>query len=209
MQMGRRTRFVLACACVAGAIYCLLEFSGIVQAWSRLSQAKQESVLVARHIADAHNLVTRNRSVLSQALQAPGMRADQIAEIEANIQNVTLLWAHAVPLIRDPEEGWLASDVARHRMQYLQHGLLPAIQILREEQVTGAYEPLGSRALSLYEPLDKSLEKLERYEMARAERASAAATLQFQSALLDFGLMAALFLLFTVVLMALLPRQAD
>lgn len=202
-------RVVLGCVYFAALVLCLLEFSGIVPAWQQLQLTQAESRLIASDVASAHALVLRNRTLLAQALQPPGIGAEQLAEIETNIENVTRHWARALPLIRDAEESWLASAVSTQRMQFLQLGLLPALQLLRQEGATQVLGPQVSQALTLYEALEKSMDMLEHYAVERAARTSDAKEGQFRVALMDCGLLAALLLLLTGALRVLSPRLPD
>lgn len=53
--------------------------------------------------------------------------------METNIDNVTRHWNQALSLISDPDESWLASAVSTQRMQFLQLGLLPSLQLLHQD----------------------------------------------------------------------------
>ncbi len=200
-------RFAATCAYVVLLVWGLLEFSGTDLAWQRMRQTSETSNAMIQHMADARHLARRNRSMLVAALQASPPSPLQVAEMEANIARISTLWSHAMPLVQDSREGSLSSDVASQRLQYLNDGLLPALELLRASDPPASLRPLATKALSLYEPFDTSLANLESYAHTRAERDYAAARKDFQTALLNFCLLTGLLLLLSSLLATLALRS--
>ena len=178
----------------------LLALSGTLQGWHHLQQLQREHAALWRHMDDANTLVVRNRAELAQTLQATAQAPNQPQEIQSNIDHISQHLAQAIANVRDPQESLLVSQVAQQRTQYLEEGLLPALDAMHAGAETAQQHTLALRALGLYQPFDQSLNTLMQYQHQRAEREHSQAHQDLQNALQRFAALALLLLVLSLLL---------
>ena len=113
---------------------------GIGKSNDALKTVYEDRTIPAGQLAEIGYLVQRNRVLVMDMLlvNTPANIEKRNGELQDNIQKVTKIWGAYMATYLTPEEKVLAADFAANRKAYLQEGLLPAAQALKDGKVEEA-----------------------------------------------------------------------
>jgi methyl-accepting chemotaxis protein len=129
------TRLMALIACVAMLLIALggLSRFALQQANASMNTVYQDRVLPLEQLGDLGYLVPRNRILVMDMLLHP--EPDNVqrrsAELESNVQKVSVIWAAYMNTQLTPEEKRLADGYAEKRAAYVRQGLTPAVAALK------------------------------------------------------------------------------
>ncbi|RLJ38072.1 methyl-accepting chemotaxis protein-1 (serine sensor receptor) [Acidovorax sp. 106] len=122
-------------ACVAMLLIALggLSRFALQKANASMNTVYQDRVLPLEQLGDLGYLVPRNRILVMDMLLHP--EPDNVqrrsAELESNVQKVSVIWAAYMNTQLTPEEKRLADGYAEKRAAYVRQGLTPAVAALK------------------------------------------------------------------------------
>ncbi|WP_121453983.1 methyl-accepting chemotaxis protein [Acidovorax sp. 106] len=129
------TRLMALIACVAMLLIALggLSRFALQKANASMNTVYQDRVLPLEQLGDLGYLVPRNRILVMDMLLHP--EPDNVqrrsAELESNVQKVSVIWAAYMNTQLTPEEKRLADGYAEKRAAYVRQGLTPAVAALK------------------------------------------------------------------------------
>lgn len=126
---------------------------GIGKSNDALKTVYEDRTVAAGQIADIGYLVQRNRVLVMDMLvvNTPANVDKRNGELRDNLQKIDKIWDAYMATYLTPEEKALATDFVAQRKAYVQEGLLPAAQALKDGKAdearalyTGKISPLAS-----------------------------------------------------------------
>lgn len=140
---------------------------GIVQSNESMRSVYQERLVPATQISDIQKLLLRNRLALAVSLVTPSPEAiaANTAEVEANIEAITKIWATYTATLTLPQEISLAKTFALNRGKFVQEGLKPAVAALRANDLTEANRLIVEAVRPLYGPVNANIEALMQHQV--------------------------------------------
>ena len=129
------TRLMALIACVAMLLIALggLSRFALQKANASMNTVYEDRVLPLEQLGDLGYLVPRNRILVMDMLLHP--EPDNVqrrsAELESNVQKVSVIWAAYMNTQLTPEEKRLADGYAEKRAAYVRQGLAPAVAALK------------------------------------------------------------------------------
>ena len=146
---------------------------GMSKANEGLQTVYEDRTVALERITRIGLMLTRNRLELDEALlnPAPERIRSAVAEVEANIQEISATWELFMAGKLTPDEKKLAAKFAADRGRFVKEGLLPAIAALQAGKLADARAIVGERMPSLYPPVRDGRDALNKLQidLARAD----------------------------------------
>lgn len=150
---------------------------GLLGLWG-LSEGNEETrtiyedrMTALAQIDEIFVLIQSNRIALNQAVlnPSPELIRKNTLEVETNIKTITDIWSDYMKSQLTEEEEELADGFARDRGRFVNEGLIPAVQALRNNDLAAAREIVTVRMEQLYAPLSKEVHDLDELQKNVAE----------------------------------------
>jgi len=134
-------------------------------------------------LGETQYLQLRNRLVIANALieQAPDRTAKTIAEVEANMGQISKVWEVFMATPMTPEEAQIAKVYAEKRQQYVQEGLLPALAALRTNDFKEVQRVLIEKIRPTFDAVREQATALMKLQMEQAKKEFDAAVARFHT----------------------------
>jgi methyl-accepting chemotaxis protein-1 (serine sensor receptor) len=145
---------------------------GITKVTGGLQTVYENRTVPITQLAEVQRLIQRNQLLVANSLT----NVDQPAinrymdEVDANVAEVTKLWAAYMATALTPEEAQLAKTFADNRGRYVAEGLKPAAGALRESKIAEAQKLYTESVTPLYEKARLSLTPLVKLQVDIAKQ---------------------------------------
>ncbi|MDP3878025.1 MAG: methyl-accepting chemotaxis protein [Methylobacter sp.] len=132
----------------------------------------ENRMLPSSRIALIQQLLLNSRLSIAASLTAPSFAAvlDNISEVERNIEQIAQLKEPYPSERLSNEEKILLKQFAESKNKLVEAGFMPAIALLRANDVTLANKFVIDRINSLYQPVEQSLNKLMQLQLDMAKQ---------------------------------------
>jgi methyl-accepting chemotaxis protein len=115
-------------------------------------------------------LLTRNQLIVAKAVTGdPGAAAQQMDEVEANVQAVGKVWAEYMATELTPEEKTLAAHFAESRTRFVADALMPAVAAVRAQDGKRAIELVHGPMTTLFAPVRDGVNALLALQLSVAK----------------------------------------
>ncbi|MGQ0709426.1 MAG: methyl-accepting chemotaxis protein [Rhodoferax sp.] len=178
-----------------GILLCLVVASGALGLWGMarsndaLERSHAQRLVPTTEVAAIQKLLLRNRLAIASAVLDP--QADSvhsaIAEVERNIAQITALWGNYVRTDAAQGQRELVQRFAQDRARFVQQGLLPALQALREQDWPRARAIALQQVQPLYEPVGAGIDALMQAQVEAARVDYQAANARYTRLRQGFG----------------------
>jgi methyl-accepting chemotaxis protein len=145
---------------------------GIASANAGLKTVYIDRAIPMSELAEIQRDLLRNRLAIAASfvIQTAPEISKNMALIENNITAINQNWSHYLESTLTPEETVLASGFEKHRTQFVQDGLRPAMAALRANDFTLAQEIAIERIRPLYEPMRESFDALMQLQLNESRK---------------------------------------
>lgn len=178
---------------------------GISKSDAALDSLYAERTVPISQLGEMQYLQLRNRLAIANALieQAPDRTANTLAEVEANMGQISKVWEvfKATPMTprsqkssgrrlvwevfmatpMTPEEAQIAKVYAEKRQQYVQEGLLPALAALRTNDFKEVQRVLIEKIHPTFDAVREQATALMKLQMEQAKKEFDAAVARFHT----------------------------
>lgn len=150
---------------------------GLLGLWG-LSEGNEETrtiyedrLIALAQIDEIYALILSNRLELNQAVLNPTAEVirENTAQVEANIKDISDIWAEFMNTYLTEEEEVLAEGFAEDRGRFVREGLIPGIEALRANDIARAREIVMVEMEKLYGPLEEEVHALDNLQKNVAE----------------------------------------
>jgi len=177
------TRLVMLIGVLSALLVAIggLGLFGIGQSNDALKTVYEDRTIPSAQLGAIRALQLTNHLDLNVALVTPTPQkiAEMVAEVEANIANITKIWeAYALTKLTPEEEG-LAKTFTGRRKQFVQEGLVPALAALRANDLTEAKRVLAEKVGPLFTPLGQGIDALVKLQTDEARKEYEEATARY------------------------------
>lgn len=150
---------------------------GLLGLWG-LSEGNEETrtiyedrMMALAQVDEIYALILSNRLEMNQAVLNPtaAVIRQNTAQVEANIEAITEIWAEFMNTYLTEEEKVLAEGFAEDRGRFVRDGLIPAVEALRANDLARAREIVMVEMEQLYGPLEEEVHALDDLQKNIAE----------------------------------------
>ena len=161
LSIKSRLIFVIAFLCVQLVIGALIGIISLGYSNEVVRTIYEDRVVAMGQLDQIARLQLENQLLLTRAVASESVAAIKLVEaVEGNIQAITRQWVAYMATYLTPHEKELAAEFARHRKQFVEEGLRPAIAALRSQNIEQARTVVGGVMLNLSPPVQTSLDLL-------------------------------------------------
>lgn len=143
---------------------------GIERTNRNLETVYRHNTVPVSRIAEIQERLLRNRLAIAVALVTPDRETVErsIAEVEGNIDHITMVWGEYAPEIVSAGEKQLATAFAADRARFVEDGLRPALAALASQDFEQAKRVVTERIRPLYRPVGEGIEALMKLQLDAA-----------------------------------------
>ena len=199
-----KTRVILILGVLSSLLLAIgfVGLFGLAKTEAGMKTVYQEHTLTLAQVNEIRDLVLSNRLVIYEAIIIPMPEnvADAVTKVEANITRIGKLVDGFMTTALTPEERKLAAKFAEDRKKFVEDGLRPAIESLRDNDLEMAKQMVMHRIAPLYQPLGESIDALAKLQQEEAGHEYALAVARsanirnFSIAAMVFGLAVSIWL---------------
>jgi len=145
---------------------------GMSKAKDGLRTVYEDRTLPISQIASIQQLLLTNRLNIIASLNAPTPEAirKNTAEVEQNIDKITVFWDEYRSTWLTDEEKVLAEQITENRKHFVADGLKPAIAALRANDMTLANTIVANKINTLYPAVSESIQQLMQLQLDVAKQ---------------------------------------
>ncbi|WP_318014090.1 methyl-accepting chemotaxis protein [Paucibacter sp. TC2R-5] len=172
MKISTRLLLLLAIFSLALLLVGGLGLYGISSSNASLKTVYEDRTITAVQIGQIESMVVSNRLAITTALadQTPQTVRAAINTVEANIATITKLWDAYLLTYLTPEEARLAKTWGADRKQFVQQGLLPAVEALKADDMPTVEKLVKTALPALFAPVKTGAEALMQLQIDVAKQ---------------------------------------
>jgi methyl-accepting chemotaxis protein len=161
LSIKSRLVFVIGLLSVQLIVGGIIGISSLGSANSAMKSMYDDRLVALGQLDQVVRLLNRNQLAVAKAITGKADQiGGQIAEVEANIQEVNKVWEAYMSTTLTPEEEKMALDFAESRKKFVADGLQPALAALRAQDTGRATELLNGAMNEYFQPVRKGIDSL-------------------------------------------------
>jgi methyl-accepting chemotaxis protein-1 (serine sensor receptor) len=177
------TRLIILVSVMAAMLVAIsaIGLLGLRQSNTALKSVYEDRTVPAVQLGDIYGLQLSSQAALGFAISQEDKSVIQskIDLAQSNSQKISKLWDSYMSTYLTPEETVLAKEFADNRQVYVEQALTPVMAALRAGDIENAKRLTEEKLMTLYVPVENSVNKLLELQVVEAKRLYDAETASF------------------------------
>jgi len=172
LKVSTRLTLLVGFLCVLLVASGGLSLFSAAESDAALRSVYEDRTVPTQQLGAINALLLHNRLAISAAIlePTPEVIAERGRQIDANVEKASALWSAYAATRMTGEEQALATAFAEERRRFLQEGLLPAVQALRQGRLEDTRRLLIERMRPLSAAMERDLDRLGRLQVDEARQ---------------------------------------